>query len=392
MSGPLVGDRGRPVALVISSLGAGGAERVLTSLANHWVTFRPVTVITFAPPADSPFFALHPDIRLVQLGLLRPSDGAARALAANLTRIRTLRAALRASGAAAVVAFTGRVNVQTIAATRGLNVPVIIAERTNPLLVPETRFWTALRRLAYPLADRVVFQSERAAACFPEHVRSRGVVIANSVVLPADFAANSSERLPDARRTLMGMGRLDKDKAYDRLVRAFAVLAARHPLWDLEVWGDGPERPRLIALAGELGLAGRVRLPGRTVEPLAKLAAADLFALTSRFEGFPNVLLEALACGLPVVSLDIPFGPREIIRDGVDGLLVPPDDEEALVAALSRLMSDDAQRARLAARAVEVRERFHPERIMAQWDALLASVGTAREFAPAVLTRLSDQR
>lgn len=370
---------GEGVALVISGLGPGGAERVVSHMAGYWAEAgRSVSVITFEPPGTPPFFPLPPDVRLTQLDLLRPATGRVDGLAANAGRVAALRQALREAKSAAYVAFTSRVNVLTVLAARGLGRPVIIAERSNPLLLPQGRLWQAAQRAIYPLADRVVFQSERVAACFSERVRRRAVIIPNPVFAPPTLAAPAVR----PRRILLGMGRLDADKAYDRLVRAFAVLAARHPLWDLEIWGDGPERPRLIALAGELGLAGRVRLPGRTAEPLARMRAADLFALTSRYEGFPNVVLEALACGLPVVSLDVPFGPREIIRHGVDGLLAPPDDEVALVSALSRLMGDEAERARLAARAVEAGERFHPRRIMALWDALLSSVGAWPASAP----------
>ena len=365
------------VALVISGLAACGAERVICHMAGFWAAReQEVTVITFDPTGTTPFFPLHPDVRLVQLGLLRPARGPFDALAANARRVRALRRALDQSGADVVIAFTSRVNVLTILAAQKLGKPVIVSERVNPLAVPKSALQAALERWLYPRADRLVVQTARAMKCFAPRVQERTAVIPNPVMIPGQHHPAEKQR---GRYILMGMGRFEAQKAHDELLHAFSALAAVHPDWDLEIWGEGPERPRLLSLVAELDLQERVRLPGRTADSVGRLQTAHLFALTSLFEGFPNVLLEAMASGVPAVSYDAPFGPREVIRDGVDGLLVPPGDRPGLVAALGRLMGDDGERARLAARAIETRERFHLSRIMAQWDELVGSLLPARE-------------
>jgi glycosyltransferase involved in cell wall biosynthesis len=265
-----------------------------------------------------------------------------------------------------------RTNVLALLATAGASTPIIVSERNCPMMHRAGKAWAAMRRWLYPRADCVVVQSRDSLGYFSPAVRGRARVIPNPVFPPARDAGAVAES--GGGRKLIAMGRLDDQKGFDLLIRAFARVAGARPEWSLEIWGEGARRPELERLACELGLSGRVRLPGITRQPGARMAEADLFVLSSRYEGFPNVLCEAMAVGLAPVAFNCPTGPSDIIRDGVDGVLVPPADVPALASVLARLMGDEAERRRLAARAPEVVERFGIGRIMSLWDEAIGAV------------------
>ena len=179
----------------------------------------------------------------------------------------------------------------------------------------------------------------------------------------------------------MAVGRLVHQKGFDLLLRAFARIAPAHPESRLTIWGEGEQRAALEALCAGLGVAERVQLPGLTERPGQWVEEADIFVLSSRYESFGNVITEAMVAGLPVIAFDWPWGPGDILRDGEDGLLVPPEDVEALAAAMRRLIVDPDLRQRLGEAAAQNVQRFARDAIIAQWDALVAEATRARQPA-----------
>jgi len=265
-----------------------------------------------------------------------------------------------------------KVNVTTLLATRGLNLRVVVSERTDPKMHRIGWIWEQLRWWAYSKADRIVVQTQGALRYFLPKFQGKLTVIPNPVVLsPPDVV--SSKRQP-INPLMVAMGRLSEEKGFDFLLRAFARLKDQYPNWALMIIGEGPLRATLESLRDELRLSDRVLLPGQVKNPFQVLKEADLFVVSSHYEGFPNALLEAMACGLPAISFDCPSGPREIIRDGIDGILVQPGDVSALAAAMKDLMSDETKRKRLGLRALETTGRFSLAKVMALWDKLLCEV------------------
>jgi glycosyltransferase involved in cell wall biosynthesis len=356
------------VTLVISSLGGGGAERVLTTLANYWVDAGwAVTIVTIADQESDAQYPIDLRVQIAKLSMRSTSTSTRDAIASNLNRLRALRNAIRGSKPDGVISFMTENNVLTRIATLGLRGPVIVSERVVYLRPSIPRSWRVLRPITYFLSTYIVMQTRDSVTEVPRWLRPKVGVIPNPVP-PGPIKPNQSS---GHRKKLIAMGRLSDEKGFDLLLEAFSKLAPRHPEWDLTIWGEGALKEQLTQQRDDLGLTDRVGIPGPTRTPREQLAASDLFVLSSRHEGFPNVLCEAMATGLPVVSFDCKFGPGDIIRNTIDGMLVPTGDVDALVAALDRLMSDEALRTRLGAEAVSIVERFSLANVAAQWEALL---------------------
>lgn len=372
------------LSLVISSLGGGGAERVMTVLAKAWAdSGNEVTLITLASQQGDRY-PLDPAVRRIALDVAGSSSHALRALGNNVVRIRALRRAIKVCGPGAVISFVTRTNVLTLLAATGLRVPVIVSERT---FLPGERWvngiWHMLYGPLYRRAASVVVQTRRCAAAM-ETVLGRSVGVIPNPLPPAPADDSSSTKpspictasVGDGHRTLLAVGRLSPEKGFDLLIEAFAQVSGRHPDWNLKILGEGVLRDALTRMIATHDLAGRISLPGFDRNVRESMRRSDLFVLSSNFEGFPNALLEAMAEGLACVSFDCETGPRELIRHGENGWLVPPQDVPGMVAALDTLMQDDGLRVRLGARAREVRSLYSLPEIIGQWNALLASVAT----------------
>ena len=361
--------------IFLHSLARGGAERVTANLANQlaeegWA----VTVVTLAD-ASGDRFAVGKSVRRIGLDLDRESANPLRAIANNLRRIFALRRVLKEERPDAALGMMNSASVLLKFASQGLGIVVIGAERGNPSTVRLGMAWSWLRGLAYRSMDAVIALTPEAAQWLAQNASARNLaVIPNAVAwpLPDQVPHVDPNSVGQAgRKRLLAVGRLSKVKGYDRLLEAFSLIASRRPGWELIIVGEGPERHVLQAQIERSGLAGQVVLAGEAGNLADWYRHAQLFVLTSRHEGFPNVLLEAMSHGLACVSFDCEAGPRNIIRRGIDGVLVRDQDVGALASSLEQLMDDEELRARYAALATEVRERFSSARIMNLWRDLI---------------------
>lgn len=364
---------------LISSLGSGGAERVAVTLCEAWVSHghQVMLVPTFSGCGTS-FYEIDPR---VGVRFLSDEVGGAISLGSSKLywrRFTALRKLIKQYRPDVVVSFLTNVNVAAVLATLGMHVPVIVCERTYPPQLPVGGLWSRLRCWTYPVASRVTMLTSEGVEWLRREIpRARGAVMPNPVPYP--LPVNAPELLPatvvsNDRRVLLAVGRMSEEKGFSGLIDAFASLAGQHPQWDLVILGDGPLRLSLAKQIQAAGLGGRVFMPGRAGNVGSWYERADLYVLSSRVEGFPNTLGEAMAHGCAAVSFDCDTGPRDLIRQELDGLLVPPGDVGALAQALGRLMQDDMLRGQMAGRALEVRSRYSMQRVLGLWDELFADV------------------
>ena len=363
------------IMLVIFSLSGGGAQRVISTMANYWAARGwHVTLVTYSQPNAKRVFWLHPQVHHRPLNIANDSSWIGDAIFRNISRILRLRRIIIATSPCVVISFIHRVNIRTVLATLGLRIPVIVSERIDPRANRIGFLWNTLRTITYRFATCVVTQSVDAMDCFAASIRRRGKVIPN----PLSVRHTSPDISFERTNTVMGMGRLVYQKGFDLLLEAFALVAARHQRWSLVIWGDGELRGALEGLRRELRLEHCVRLPGWTDDPYGEMKRAGVFVLASRYEGFPNVLCEAMACGLPVVSFDCPSGPAHIIRNAIDGLIVPRDSVRELATAIDGLLGNPEARAALSAQAVEINQRFGLQNVMKLWEESIFQAISAR--------------
>jgi glycosyltransferase involved in cell wall biosynthesis len=368
------------ICFAVNSLRAGGAERVSANLANEWVrTGHEVTLVTLES-TDHDFYNLDPRIGRRALCAAGASTGPLGAVVSNVSRLRRLRRELAALRPDVIVSFMDTMNVLVLIASAGLRTPVVVSERIDPRKYPLGAAWETLRRLTYRYASLLVVQTESVADWARSLTSSRRVVVMPNPISDACLEAGRASTGSRARR-VVGVGRLVPQKGFDTLIAAFDRAAAGRPEWSLVIAGQGPLEDALRAQALGTRAADRIALAGLLQKPEALLAASAIYVLSSRFEGFPNALVEGMACGCAVIATDCASGPAEIITSGADGLLVPVDDVDALAASLEALITNDDDRRRLGAAAARSVDSLRVDVIAERWIRLLRVVAPENRAA-----------
>lgn len=345
------------VTFVIPSMSGGGAERVISILANELIK-RGMEISILMTAGSECAYELDPAVRVFQTG--ERTDGSMRKRMGRLSKMRTY---LKKNRNDILVAFEPDAAFWCSIAKAGLRISMISSERNDPASFGKNR----ARKIAYEYSDRIVFQTEEARDFFSKRIRKKGCIIANPLGenLPAPYTG-------ERKKTIVCVGRLEIQKNHAVLLRAFAGFARDYPDYTLHLYGKGSLEDSLKELATHLEIERKVIFEGFRKNVLREIRDAGMFVLSSDYEGISNSLLEAMAVGLPVISTDCPCGgSRLCIRDGVNGYLVPVGDASSLSAAMARLAADGENSARMGREAVRIRSIFSVDNIVSQWVELL---------------------
>ncbi|POM22402.1 GalNAc-alpha-(1-_4)-GalNAc-alpha-(1-_3)-diNAcBac-PP-undecaprenol alpha-1,4-N-acetyl-D-galactosaminyltransferase [Actinomadura rubteroloni] len=386
---------GRPRVRILlrHAYGTGGTIRTVLATAGHLARDHDVEIVSLLKEKDAPFFPLPPGVAvsfaddrtvppgraarlLGRLPSLLFSVGGNRATRETLwTDLRVARLLL--AGNADVLVGT-RPALNLLAAEIAPPGAVTIGQDHMNLRAYPPAMRAAIRR-AYPRLTALAVLTEAARAEYAAALAGTAVRI---VRIPNALATPPGAPSRRTAKVVLAAGRLTRQKGFDLLLRAYEPLSAEHPDWTLRIFGSGPHRARLARRIAARGLTGRVELNPRTADLPGEMERAAVYVLSSRFEGMPMVVLEAMSKGLPVVAFDCPTGPAEMISHESDGLIVPPKDVAGLTAALRRLMTDGDLRDELGERARASVRAYDPEWIVPRWTDLIDELLAPRRRRP----------
>jgi glycosyltransferase involved in cell wall biosynthesis len=366
------------IALLISSLRCGGAERVLTNLADAFAKLgHDVVVYTWNTAKDDFYHFKQPNVKRIT-----PSPSATagfgKSISNNLKRVAWLRSSLKREQREVLISFIDTTNVMAILASGFLGVRVIVCERCNPLLARIPWQWDILRRATYPFAEALVVQTSAAEkwakSLFP---KLPSLVIPNPLsdacgrLLPGGIQF-SQAKAPSSFKQILLVGRLVPQKQTELFIRHIAAMLQRRGDCRVTICGDGPGRTEIESACTELGVNAYVDLVGTVNDLPIRYSAADIFVLCSAFEGFPNALLEAMSHSVACVSFSCDHGPTDLISDGRTGIIVPVNDWPTLVTRIEELI-DSPQRRHLLGTlaATAVQQNFNLDKIVHLWTKLI---------------------
>ncbi|MFV2177478.1 glycosyltransferase family 4 protein [Actinomadura sp. LOL_016] len=399
---PPRGERLRVRILLQNAHGTGGTIRTVLNLSGRLARDHDVEIVSVTRSGAEPFFPFPdgvtityaddravPRRRVARLlsrlpSVLIPKEEASFRWMNLWTDLRLLRT-LRAAPPDVLIATRPSLNL-LVAALSPRGVTTIGQDHMSL-----GSYKPPLRRQIlrdYRRLDVLTTLTEAARAEYEDALAGSDVRIVRIPNAVPDMPGGPSRR---TGKVVLAAGRLVQNKRFDLLIEAFAPIAAEHPDWTLRIFGAGARRGALRDLVAERGLTGRVEVRPASRRLPAEMENAAIYALTSRREGMPMVVIEAMTKGLAVVSTDCPHGPREMIDSGRDGLLVPVDDAAALTAALRALIGDDALRDRLGEEARRSARAYDPARVAARWTALLADLRPSPR-APSPVARVPTKR
>lgn len=355
------------IVFFIATLTNGGAERVI-SILSKWLACAGKNVEIVLYFDSAPFYEIHPDVNITYV----ERETGSRKLHKNLIWLRRYFS----KNADVVISFLAKFNMIALLALWGTGIPVLVADRNDPRQIPKQAPLRLARDILYHLADSVVVQTQHNKSYFSNALQKKCRIIYN----PVDLQEKKGMALrTEKKKRVVSVARLMKQKNQLMLIDSFAKIGEEFLEHTLTIYGEGPYREVLENRIRELGLESRVFLPGKTQNVFDSIADAELFVLSSDFEGMPNALIEAMCLGLPVISTRV-SGATELIQDGKNGLLTDVDSGAQLTAAMRRMLENPELRKNCAREAVRLNDLLNTDHIVEQWLELVNELITEEKI------------
>ena len=356
------------ITLVISSLGPGGSERVLSELANYLVTKNHVvTIILLSALKKVSFYSLNPKIILKKVNLKSENSTKIFQRIINfLLRNYYLRKLIADNLPDVVLSFIDITNITTLLAMKGIKIPIIVSERADPNHHKIPKIYSWLRNNFYSDSYRVVVQTKSSLDYFSSKIKKKSIIIPN----PNRYLQKFERKISRNPRLIVSTGRLAEQKDYETLIKAMPKVITKYPNLILKIYGKGSLEEKLKELIYSLKLQKNVFLCGVTKNIEKSLTEADLFVLPSIYEGFPNALLEAMSTGLPCIASDC-SGNNDIIEHNLNGKLFKVKDINTLSNLILELLGDYKGRKRISVESKKKVLMYDRDNIFSQWNKLL---------------------
>lgn len=350
------------ILFYVGNLARGGAQRVIVNLANYFNSLSyPVTIVTAKAEAgeytyDKGIIRIISDLTEQEI-----SDSG---LKNFIERLKKLRKIWKIEKPSIMIAFMGKSNFMAIVSSLFLGIPVLVSVRSDPNKEYAGRIMRFLSKTLFGLASGVILQTEDAKLYFPKWIRKKAVIMPNSLNKNFIKPKYNNQRLNE----IVTVGSIDENKNQALLIEAFALINQDYPEMKVVIYGDGAKRKELEEKVKNLGLQDKILFPGRENAVYNKIDKARIFVLTSKVEGMPNALIEAMALGLAVISTDCPCGgPRTLIQEGENGLLIPVGDVKALEKALRKILDHTELEEKLGMNAHKLSAELEPDIVNRKW-------------------------
>ncbi len=350
------------IAIVTRNMGAGGAERVISQLLDSWIKKGHNLSLILLDNCED-FYPVPSDVSVFRIGQVSKNP-----LFDKIGRYAKVRNRVKEINPDVVLTLPEEIGIYVIGALLFTRIPVVVSERNDPRSMPNKKVTRQLREVLYPYADGFIFQTTGAASFFRENIRKKGTVIPN----PLDLSRIPEPYVGEREKVIAGAGRFEKQKNFPLLIEAFAKFYATHPDYKLVIYGDGSLRDQWTEYARSLLPKTAFSFPGKVNDLPHKLSKVSAFVLCSDFEGMPNVLIEAMASGVPSISTNCPAGgSAALIKQGENGILVPVRDSQVMAEAIC-YMADNPEDAELMGFAAsEICNELDAENICSKWLAFL---------------------